>query len=195
MGLRFRYADLVPRRHGPGVVKRRQTVGSRERGWWIQLPPFALYVRWRPWGGLMPCILAAIGSGTEEDDTKFPNLWSARMKRLTTSVQEGLPLPPLSGESVVFKKFSRFREFMAARVYEDGSPRKPGRVWIESDNIAYTATLFEQSGFGRMRFRAQTLDDLLTVIEAFLAQEQPQWEDDQFARDRAAEKNTKKKRA
>lgn len=195
MERRFRYSDVASFRKTPGVKKRGQTIGSREKGWWIEWPPFMLYVRWRPWGGLMPSTLVRIGAGEDADDYQFPSLWSVQMKKLTTGVGTGEKLPPLSADSVIFKKFPRYREFISAREYDDGSPRLPGRVWLDSDNLAFTATIFERSGFGRMRFRAQSQDDLFAAIEAFLSQENPQWEDDDFAREKAAEKNSKKKRA
>lgn len=195
MGLRFRFADLMRVRKTPGVAKRRRTVGLRETAWWIEYPPFYLMVRWRRWGGMMPCVLTRIGSGLDAEDYTYPNLWSAAMKRLTTDVKPGEKLPPLSSDSVVYKKFPRYREFMSARTYDDGTPRLPGRAWFDSDNLAYTAVIFERTGFGRMRFRAQTQDDLMALIEAFLAQEQPQWEDDEYAREKLAEKSVKKRKA
>lgn len=195
MGRRFRYADVSAYRTTAGVRKRRATMGNKEKGWWIEYPPFLLFVRWRPWGGFMPCVLTQVGWDRDTQDFEFPNLWSAKMKRLTSGVGAGEKLPPLSPDSKIFTKFPRYREFMSAREYEDGSPRVPGRIWLDSDNLAYTAVIFERSGFGRMRFRAQSQDDLYVAIEAFLSQETPQWEDDDYAREKAAEKNVKKKHA
>lgn len=192
---RFRFSDVSSCRKTPGVRKRRQTIGRREKSWWIEYPPFLLLVRWRPWGGLMPSILTRIGAIGDADDYTFPDLWSAKMKKMSMAIPAGGALPSLSVESKLFAKFPRYREFMSARSYDDGSPRLPGRVWFESDNIAYTATIFERSGFGVMRFRAQTMDDIYVAIEAFLSQETPQWEDDAYGREKAAEKNSKKKRA
>ncbi len=192
MGLRYRGSRAVAARLTPGVRRPGQWLPRREAAWWVMFGPWCLYVMWRPWAGMFPAVLARAGSERSEEDIEFPNLWSKALKQLSLGVEAGKPLPPLPADSSVLKKFPRLLEFLTATQYDNGSPRAPGRLWLDSDLIAFTMTLFEPSGFARVRLRASSLDDLLMLAEKHLGSENPAWEDDQYARDRAAEKKKKK---
>jgi hypothetical protein len=113
------------------------------------------------------------------------------MKKLSMGGDDAGKLPSLSAESVVWKKLPRLCEFLTANVYEDGSPRAPGRLWLDQDGIGFTLTLFEPSAFARVRLRAATLDDVMTLANTHLGMENAPWEADQYARDKAQQKKKK----
>jgi hypothetical protein len=113
------------------------------------------------------------------------------MKKLSMGAEDVSKLPPLSAESAHLKKVPRLCEFLTAVVYEDGSPRVPGRLWWDQDGLAFTMTLFEASSFARVRLRAATIDDLLVLANTHLAMENAPWEADQYARDKATAKKKK----
>lgn len=81
--------------------------------------------------------------------------------------------------------------FLVETTYEDGSPRSPGRLWLDNDGVAFTITLFEPTAFARVRIRGNTLDDAFALANAHLGMESAPWETDQYARDRAAGKKKK----
>lgn len=113
------------------------------------------------------------------------------MKRFNPLSPDAASVPPLSGESVAFKKFPRVREFLTHTTYDDGSARAPGRLWIENDGLAFVATLFEPAAFLRAKCRAPSLDDVLALCEAFLGMDAPPWERDTWAAERAVGKKKK----
>ncbi len=113
------------------------------------------------------------------------------MKKLAMGAETGAALPPLSAESTILKKLPRVCEFLTATVYDDGSPRSCGRVWLENDGIAFVCSLFEPAAFARVRLRAATIDDVLMLAQAHLGMEAAPWEADTWARDRAATKKKK----
>lgn len=189
---RYLGADVVPTRSSPGVRRPGQWLPRREASWYIAYGPFLLSVRYRRWGGLFLSRLVRLVGKDAASETVFPNLWSVKMKQLSIGGEPGKALPPLPSDSVVLKKFPRLMEFLTHTTYDNGAPRAPGRLWLDSDLIAFTLTLFEPSAFARVRIRAASLDDLLTLAEKHLGSDNPAWEDDQYARERAAEKKKKK---
>lgn len=113
------------------------------------------------------------------------------MKKLSVAGETGGVLPPLSSESKLFVKLPRLSLFLVETTYEDGSPRAPGRLWLDNDGLAFTITLFEPSAFARVRLRANTLDDTFALANAHLGLESAPWEADQYAREKAAQKKKK----
>jgi hypothetical protein len=113
------------------------------------------------------------------------------MKKLSMGAEGGEGLAPLPGESVVLKRFPLLCQFLAVTKYDDGTPRLRGRVWFESDAIAYVITLMEPTACARVRLRGASIDDTLALAEKHLSIENAPWEVDQYARDRQAMKKKK----
>jgi hypothetical protein len=145
----------------------------------------------KPWMGLVCLNSRKIGSLNLDEVNRFPNLESKKMKRLSIGGDAGAPLPPLSPESKILVKVPRISLFLVETSYEDGSPRSPGRLWIDNDGTAFTITLFEPTAMARVRIRGNTLDDALGLANAHLGMESAPWEVDQYARDKAAGKKKK----
>lgn len=181
---------LLPRA-ALGVARPGQWLPKAERYYVWRLGGRDFLVLWKPFKGL--CVLSSepVGSPGLAGRVQFVNLESAKMKKLAMGMGDDDKLPPLSSDSVVFKKFPRLCEFLTATSYDDGSARAPGRLWLDNDGIAFTVTLFEPSCFKRVRLRGNTLDDAVALAERHLGMDGAPWEADQYARDKAGKKKGK----
>lgn len=174
-----------------GVARPREWMKKRSAKYLFAYRGKLLLAQYQPFRGMFPVAFQRVVDGGLVDDIEFPSLWSKSMKKVSLGTDAAAPLPPLSGESVVLKKFPRLREFLSVTAYDDGSARAPGRMWLDSDGTAFVITLFETSAMVRARFRANALDDVIQLAEIFLAMESPPWEIDQWARERVATKKKK----
>lgn len=178
-------------RQRPGAARPGQWVGGREKRWIIVLPHAYLMVVWTPYRGVTPVALSSSLTNDVSEMQFFPEVRSKKMKKLSIGGDEKTPIPAMAAESKIFKNFPRLLEFWTATTYEDGSPRAPGKHWFDQDGVGYTLTLFEPSGYAKMRLRAAVIDDTYTLAEKALGSENPPWEVDQYARDKAAGKKKK----
>jgi len=176
-----------------GVQKPRRWLPRRESWFYIQCRDhWILCLSW-PHAGISPKGLFRLDGDELIEELTFPDLRNAAMKKFTVGLEAGKSLPPLSLESVTLKKFPLLRFFLTATTYEGGDPRQPGRLWLDNDGLAFRVTIFEPSAFAKAVLRANTLDDVFAVLEAFLASDSPPWQADEYARDRDAQKKSKKK--
>jgi len=187
----FDFARAFNPRKGVGVAKPSQWLPSKSAEYWFAFRDVWLLVTFQPHRGMYPVALYRRVKGAMVKEHEFPSLWSRAMKKLSLGADSSSPLPPLSGESKLFGKLPRFRAFLTDNQYEDGSPRAPGRVWLDQDGVGFTLTLFEPSAMARVRFRAATLDDVYALAETHLGNDSAPWEIDQYARDKAAGKKKK----
>lgn len=178
-------------RQRPGVARPGQWTGSREKRWIIVLPHAYLMVVWTPYRGVTPVAISSSLTNDVNEMDFFPEVRSKKMRKLSIGGPEGAATVPLSGESKVFAKFPRLCEFWTRLTYDDGSPRLPGRHWFDQDSVGFTLTLFEVSGFAKMRCRAATIDDCYALAEKALGSENAPWEADQYAREKASGKKKK----
>lgn len=178
-------------RERSGVARPGQWLPGRDVRYWFHWRGSVVWVQWQPHRGLFPLAKHRYEGGGLVLVEEFPSLWSRALKKFTVGVEQGKPLPPLSAESKVLAKLPRLRAFLTDTQYEDGSPRAPGRLWLDQDGVGFTITLFEPSAFARVRLRAATLDDVFALCDVHLGAENAPWEVDQYARDRAAGKKKK----
>jgi len=176
-----------------GIRRPNQWLPYREQMYWYRYAHLWLSFRFQPYRGLYPVASYKFVGSDLVTINVFPDLRSKVLKKFSVGVEQNSPLPPLSDESVVLKKFPRVCQFLTATSYDDGSPRAPGRVWIDNDGIGFTVTLMEPTAYARVRLRAATIDDTFRVMEAHLNAENAPWEVDQYARERAEQKKSKKK--
>jgi len=191
MMLRVAGLDVIPARAGRGVVRVGRWLPRRVVKYWYQVGDRYLCVVWQPRRGLFPLSLSRVIGGVMRAVSEFADLRDERMKRFAVAGGEGVAAAPLSSESKVLVKFPRLRDFLTATTYDDGTPRSPGRLWIENDGLSFVVTLFEPSAFLRVRLRAITFDDGMTLAETHLGMENAPWEVDTWARDRAQQKKKK----
>lgn len=103
------------------------------------------------------------------------------MKKVTLNLADDAEKPPLPVNTVLMKKFPRVLEFLTARKYDDGSKRLPGKIFLETDGVAFVMTLKEPTLVAQMRLRAPEFDELWALAHAALSQDVPPWEIDQWA--------------
>lgn len=183
--------SVYGRRLTIGVAKPVRWMSSRDVRYSYAVPHGMLRVQYQPFRGSYPIRLVLALPGREERVTEFPVLWSRALKKVSLGMEPGAVLPPLPSTSTLFKKLPRLMEFLTVTAYEDGSPRAPGRIWIDQDGTAFTVTLFEPSAMVKMRCRAATLDDAFTLAETHLGADNPAWEIDIWARERVEKKKKK----
>ena len=175
----------------PSIKRPSQWLGGREKRYVLAVPQGYVYVCYLPFIGVFPVAFCQVLTNDLAEYNLFVDVRSKAMKRLSIGSEVGGILPLLSKESKLFGKLPHLVEFLVATTYEDGTPRAPGRLWFDQDGIAFTITLFEPTGFARMRLRANTLDDVWMLAEKALAAENAPWEADQYAREKAAIKKKK----
>jgi len=183
---------VYPERKGRGIQKPRSWAGRKEKDWYVARGETLLLVTYRPFQGLLLVDLHGVDGEPFASDFKYPSSRSKRMKKISMGIGEKATLPILSAASKILAKCPRICDFMTATAYEDGSMRRPGRIWLEQDGVSFTLTLFELTPALRMRCRAQTLDDTLMLAESYLGAENAPWEVDQYEYERQQQKKKKK---
>lgn len=180
-----------PTRRARAVARPRRWLPEHRKEFYLQLGSRWVFMVFQFRRGMFPYSLCTFDGKRFTEVFRFPSLESAKMKKVSIGLEPGKALPPLSHESVVLKKFPVLRFFLTGTQYEDGSPRAPGRLWLDNDGLGFRVTLFEPTAFARAVLRATTIDDVFAVCEAFLASDNPPWEADQYAREKAAGKKKK----
>jgi len=180
-----------PLRAWRGIAKPRRWLPSREARFYFQWGSKWVGFHFQPHRGMYPDAVYRVQGYDLVMITEGVSLRSKAMKKVSIGLEPGKSLPPLSSESVVLKKFPLLRFFLTGTSYEDGSPRAPGRIWVDNDGVGFRVTLFEPSAFARVALRANTIDDVFACCEVFLSADNPPWEADQYAREKAAQKKRK----
>ncbi len=176
-----------------GVQRPRRWLPRGEMWFYLQCrDSWLLMLNW-PFAGCSTKGLYLLDGSEFVEVATCPDLRNAKMKKISVGLEAGKTLPPLSVDSVTLKRFPLLRFFLTATTYEGGEPRAPGRLWLDNDGLAFRVTLFEPTAFAKAVLRANTLDDVFIVLEAFLAADSPPWMAAEYARERFAEKKSKKK--
>lgn len=192
MGRRFRGCRVYAARLKGGVTRPGQWFGKKDVWYYLSFGDRLLQFVYRPFQGCIPISLSRVSGHEERETIVFPDVRSKAMKRVSVGAGDSGDDFPLNCESKIFGKLPNFLAFLTVKKYDDGSPRKPGRIWLESDGVAYTLTLFEGSAYARVRLRAASIDDAYAAAEKHLASDNPPWEPDDYARQRDVEKKKKK---
>jgi hypothetical protein len=121
----------------------------------------------------------------------LPDVERGTVKKPNVSAPAGQPGDDPPAVSTFLKRYPRLLAFLTDRWYDDGSPRWPGSVWIDSDLSAAKALLKEPTLCLCARIRAAALDDLMSAIEVFLGLDSPPWEHDRYAAEAAVKKKRK----
>lgn len=105
------------------------------------------------------------------------------------------PLVPsdLPSQSKVLSKCPLLVQFLTCRSWDDGTARAPGRFWFDAGSLGFSLTLKDPNQATQAVIRAGSIDDVFALTETFLGNENAQWEIDQYAADKLAEKSKKKK--
>jgi len=189
---RFFQFGIAVQRLAPGVRRPGQWTGKSVKRIAVECGPLVMLVEWSPWWGVYPLGLYRERGGAWVQTVTYPPMWRVPVKRRSVLGGEGVPVPALSGETAVLKKFPRLVEFLTAVYYDDGTARQTGQVWLRVEMTAFVMTLIDKDACCKMVVRAAALDDLMATAEKLLGSDAAVWEIDQYALDRAQQKKRKK---
>lgn len=182
---------LYTARPGRGVQKPRSWSPAHSARYMWRVGQWLVTVIWEKRVGFFPTSAWREGSGTPGEIINYPNCEVKRMKKPVRPEPAAMPdVLPLY-ECRILKKFPLLTRFLTDRWYEDGSPRTPGSMWLDSDQTSFTIMLKEKTTFMQARFRAATMDDVYAAVEMFLGLDAPPWELDEYALSRAPKKGKK----
>lgn len=179
----------------PGLRPYRPTqwAAARER-WYVLLGRVRQWhALWHPGAGHI--VYGSAPAGSLAADTVYldPRQDWWQMKRRSVQSGSAAVSPALSAESKVLKGMPSLCEFLSATVYDDGTARTPGYMWISNRRTAYEITLFDPDACCKLPVIGKTLDDVYAAAEALLRAEEAPWQHDEYLAERQAK--SKKKRA
>jgi hypothetical protein len=174
-----------------GVQKPRSHSPDKSGRYVWQVGTSYLSVEWRKHTGFYPVSFFRLVSGKAVEQRMYSDVGGKTVKKWSAGAPPGKPEDVVPVACAVLKKFPRILAFLTDRWYDDGSPRFPGSVWMDSDLGACKALLKEPSLMLCARIRAATWDDLYAAVETFLGLDAPPWEPDQYAAERANQKKKK----
>jgi len=150
-------------------------------------------VHWDPWNGYWCSGFrpAGMGFNQSENDVTWEKPSMPMPKR--SGPAAALTPPDLPSTTKVMAKCPLLVQFLTCRSWDDGSVRTPGRFWFDAGALGFSITLKDPNLALQAVLRAGTIDDVFGLCEAFLGQENAQWEVDQYQADKLAEKVKKKK--
>jgi len=148
--------------------------------------------RWLPRRGYW--LVAAGVRGDLRDQSLLPEQHDPEddVKRRNQVPDGDLPVPALSGTSVILAKLPMLREFMSATQYEDMSSRTPGYMTLRNRGYSYEVTLYDPDSGCRIAVRAQELDKVLLLAETVVSAPESPWERDTYLTEQLAKKRKKK---
>lgn len=154
-------------------------------GRYMLLVDWNRYIGYRPVGAMLDLlgVVTPLLVGSREKKVKKP--------QVSAAAPEQPPEEYKPYESATFKKFPRLVAFLADHWYDDGTPRKRGSLWIDSEGSFWKALIKEPSLLLCARIRAASLEDLLKALETFLGLDSPPWEPDQYAQGKVKDKKNK----
>lgn len=91
-------------------------------------------------------------------------------------------------ESLLFKKLPNVMAHLCVCRYEDGTPRKPGRMFIETSGAFFKVVIKEPDDALEMLLNAPTIDDVFALADLMLGAEKAPWAPDPFAKARQGPK-------
>jgi hypothetical protein len=86
--------------------------------------------------------------------------------------------------TLVFGKLPNIMSHLCVCRYEDGSPRRPGRMFIETSGAFFKVVVKEPDDALEMLLNAPSLDDVLALADLMLGAEKAPWAPDPFAQRR-----------
>jgi hypothetical protein len=116
-----------------------------------------------------------------------------RKRSVHSNTKEGgVPCHEAPMETKVFSDLSNCVAHLAVTRYEDGSPRRPGRLLIATRGSSYEVIAKEPDGQLELTVVASTLDDALALMDLFLGAEEAPWRPDPWAASRPQPRGKKR---
>lgn len=152
-------------------------VVGRVRAWW-----------WRYWPDHCE-LVASLKRGRMSPDEAVLGLLAVRestmAKRIETTVQ-GLPnLEPLAHGGQWAAELPQLTAFMVDCNYDDGAPRKGGRLFISVERGSWVVVLKDQNQGLQLEIAVEKPEQMLHALEAALSSPSAPWRIDQWAKSRS----------
>lgn len=123
------------------------------------------------------------------DTGTYQEVLSMKRKRAVTEEAGGVSAASVA--TAMLGKHQGLIEHMAVRRYDDGTPRTPGRVMIETVGSMWKMTLKDPDTRQQLFVLAATIDDAITMAGLLCEAEDAPWEPDPWARDVGPKKSRK----
>lgn len=94
-------------------------------------------------------------------------------------------------ETELFREHMAIVEFLALMQYEDGTPRAPGRLVVETRGAGWALLLKDPDSQLQLKAVGITLDDALDALQVHLGSDNAPWELDPWARPKGPAKGKK----
>lgn len=110
------------------------------------------------------------------------------LKRRTVPVvdsAEGVPATAADCTSKLLGPLGNVMMHLAVIRYDDGTPRRPGRLFLETQGSTWVVCLKEPDAGLELRCSGQTLDDALAAADLLLGSDQCPWQPDSWAQQRS----------
>jgi hypothetical protein len=93
-----------------------------------------------------------------------------------------LTLAPL--DTVLFQKLPNLMSHLCVVRFEDGTPRRPGKLMLESHGASFKVILKEPDADLEMVLGGPTIDDVFALVDLMLGAEKAPWVPDPWAANR-----------
>lgn len=113
------------------------------------------------------------------------------MKRKRAVTEEAGGVSAASVATTMLGKHQGLIEHMAVRRYDDGQPRTPGRMMLETVGSMWKLTLKDPDTRQQLFVLAATIDDAITMAALLCEAEDAPWEPDPWAKDLGPKKSRK----
>lgn len=113
------------------------------------------------------------------------------MKRKRSVSEESGGVASAQTSSVLLRQCTGIIDHMALRRYDDGQPRQPGRIMVETIGSMWKVTLKDPDTCQQLFVLAATLDDAITMASLLCEADDAPWEPDPWAREAKSKKSKK----
>jgi len=182
------------RLHAPGTLHRlpRPQPVTREKWYWCDYGGSRYSFHWRPWVGLYVVSAIRYGGGRLSRSVLAPCFGGFVVKRQAPVTAVDVIRPALSRESKLLGKLPTFCAFLVDTVYDDGTARTPGGLWLDNKGVVLEMILRNPDSGARLPLVAPTLDELFALAETALKADAPPWQPDRYLMEQLVKRGKKK---
>lgn len=106
-----------------------------------------------------------------------------RKVQLSNGAKTAGPVHLAAVESDLLGSLTQLIAHVTHTRYDDGSPRRTGTIGIRTQGASWVCEARDYDAAARMRAVAQSLDDVLVLIDTLLGADEAPWEPDIYLQD------------